>query len=152
MSNSSALKLVSFLSCFIYPALRNLLIFIAILGLVEIFFATRIPFVNADIIDALAYTQWDSFKHQALLLIILFIGQLVVGICSKYSLLVFHAHLEKNVRNAIFRYALAQPAAFSEKYSTGDILSRMLNDTPKLKGFIVGIVLQFCFDALAIIF
>ena len=59
--------------------------------------------------------------------------------------------MEKHIRNGVFEYVLAQPTAFTEKYSTGDILSRMLNDTPKIKVFFTGVALQFCFDTLAIV-
>jgi hypothetical protein len=60
------------------------LIAITVLGLIEIFFVIRIPFVNADIINALAYTQWDAFKHWALVLVALFVGQLLVGASPEY--------------------------------------------------------------------
>ena len=121
------------------------------LGLVEIFLIIRIPFVNADLINALVYSQWEVFKYWAIILLLLFTGQLAVGFCNKYLLIVFNENLEKNIRNGIFRYVLSQPASFPEKHSTGDILSRILNDTSKIKGFITGAALQFFFDVLAII-
>ena len=131
--------------------LRNILMVISLFGLIEILLAIRIPFVNADLINALAYNQWSSFKHWAVVLLLLFAGQLLVGFCNKYLLVLFSENMEKNIRNGVFKYVLAQPAVFTEKHSTGDILSRLLNDTPKIKGFITGVALQFCFDALAII-
>jgi ABC-type bacteriocin/lantibiotic exporter with double-glycine peptidase domain len=124
---------------------------IALLGLAEIFLIVRIPFVNADLINALAYGQWAVFKHWATVLLLLFAMQLLIGFFNQYLLVVFSENMEKNLRNGVFEYVLAQPASFTEKYSTGDILSRLLNDTPKIKGFITGIALQFCFDALSIV-
>ena len=131
--------------------LRNILGVIFLLGLIEIFFAIRIPFVNANLINALVYNQWDVFKYWAVIILLLFAGQLLVGFCNKYLLVQFNENLEKNIRNGVFKYILAQPAFFTEKYSTGDILSRMLNDTPKIKVFFTGVALQFCFDTLAIV-
>jgi ABC-type multidrug transport system fused ATPase/permease subunit len=125
---------------------------ISLFGLIEIFLAIRIPFVNADLINALAYSEWDVFKHWAMILFVLFAVQLIIGFCNKYLVVLFNENLEKNIRNGTYSYVLAQPATFMEKHSTGDILSRLLNDTPKIKGFITGAALQFCFDALAIIF
>ena len=124
---------------------------IALLGLIEIFLAIRIPFVNADLINALAYGQWDDFKHWATFLLLLFALQLTVGFCNKYLLILFNENLERSIRNGVFGYILAQPTVFTEKHSTGDILSRILNDTPKIKGFITGVALQFCFDTIAIV-
>ena len=97
------------------------------------------------------YSQWDIFKYWAIVLLLLFVGQLLIGFCNKFLLMVFNENLEKNIRNGIFEYVLSQPTSFSEKHSTGDILSRILNDTSKIKGFITGVALQFCFDVLAII-
>ena len=140
-----------FLYSFTNRFLLNVLGIISLFGLIEILLAIRIPFVNADLINALAYSQWCDFKHWAMVLLLLFAGQLLVGFCNKYLLVLFNENLEKNIRNGVFEYVLAQPAAFTEKYSTGDILSRILNDTPKIKVFFTGVALQFCFDALAII-
>ena len=128
-----------------------MLIVISLLGLVEIFLIIRIPFVNADLINALVSTQWEVFKHWAMILLLFFAAQLLIGVCTKYLLVWFNENLEKNIRNGVFGYVLAQPATFTEKHSTGDILSRLLNDTPKIKGFITGVALQFCFDTLAIV-
>jgi ATP-binding cassette subfamily B protein AbcA/BmrA len=127
------------------------LIVISLLGLVEIFLVIRIPFVNADLIDALVFGQWSAFKYWATILLLLFTGQLLVGLCNKYFLVLFNENIEKNIRKGVFDYVLKQPATFTEKHSTGDILSRLLNDTPKIKGFITGVALQFCFDILAIV-
>ncbi len=115
-----------------------------LLGLAEILLVVRIPFVNAaDLINALAYSQWVIFRHWAMILLMLFSGQLLVGFCNKYLFLLFTEHLEKNIRYGVFGYILAQSATFTEDHSTGDILSRLLNDTPKIKGFITGVALQF---------
>ena len=140
-----------FLYRFTNVSLRNVLMMISLFGLAEIFLAIRIPFVNADLINALVYSQWDAFKYWTIVLLLLFGGQLLVGFCNKYLLVLFNENMEKNLRNGIFGYVLSQPASFSEKHSTGDILSRILNDTPKIKGFITGVALQVCFDAIAII-
>lgn len=141
----------AFLHPFISPFLRNVLIVIVLLGLTEIFLVIRIPFVNADLINALVNSHWDIFKHLAIIVLMLFAGQLLVGFCNKYLFVLFNENLEKNIRNSIFSYLLSQSVRFTEKHSTGDILSRLLNDTPKIKGFITGVVVQFCFDVLAII-
>ena len=140
-----------FLRRFINPPLRNVLIAITLFGLVEIFLIIRIPLVNAELINALVYGQWVFFKHWAMILLLLFAGQLLVGYCNKYLFVRFNENMERNLRNGVFEYVLAQPVTFTEKHSTGDILSRILNDTPKIKGFITGVALQFCFDTLAII-
>ena len=140
-----------FLYRFTNRFLRNTLIVISLFGLIEILLVIRIPFVNADLINALAYNQWDNFKHWSIILFMLFVIQILIGFCNKYLLVLFNENIEKHIRNGVFGYVLAQPAMFTEKYSTGDILSRMLNDTPKIKGFITGVALQFCFDALAIV-
>ncbi len=139
-----------FLYRFLSPSLKKTLVAIFLFGLVEIFLTIRIPFVNADLINALAYSQWDIFKHWAIILLLLFAGQLIVGLCNKYLLVLFNENMEKNLRDGVFEYLLTQPAVFTEKYSTGDILSRILNDTPKMKNFIIGVALQFCFDVIAI--
>ena len=138
--------LYRFTDCF----LRNILVIISLFGIIEIFLAIRIPLVNANLINALVYSQLDSFGHWAMILLLLFVGQLLVGFCNKYMLVQFNENLENNIRNGVYKYILAQPAFFTEKYSTGDILSRILNDTPKIKVFFTGVALQFCFDALAI--
>ena len=140
-----------FLYRFISSSLMKALVVISLLGLVEILLVIRIPFVNADLINALAYSQWDDFKQWAVILLLLFAGQLFIGFINKYLLVMFNEKMERNIRTGVFGYVLAQPAAFTEKYSTGDILSRILNDTPKIKGFITGVVLQCFFDILAIV-
>ena len=43
----------------------------------------RIPFVNADLINALVYGQWGAFKHWAMILLLLFAGQLLIGLTHK---------------------------------------------------------------------
>jgi len=136
---------------FVSPSLRNVLLVITMLGLIEIFLVIRIPFVNADIINALVYSQWDSFKFWGTVLIFLFFGQLLIGFCNKYLLVLFNENMEKNIRSNLFGYILSQPSTFSESHTTGDILSRILNDTPKIKGFITGVALQFCFDFIAVV-
>jgi len=140
-----------FIYRFTSPFLRNVLVVISLLGLIEIFLAIRIPFVNANLINALAYSQGEAFKHWAIILFLLFAGQLLVGFCNKYLLVLFNENMEKELRNGAFEYVLTQPATFTEKYSTGDILSRLLNDIPKIKNFITGIALQVCFDVIAIV-
>ena len=140
-----------FLYRFISLSLMKVLVVIALLGLLEILLVIRIPLVNADLINALAYSQWDEFKQWAMVLLLLFAGQLFIGFINKYLLVLFNEKMERNIRNGVFEYVLAQPAAFTEKYSTGDILSRILNDTPKIRGFITGVVLQCFFDVLAIV-
>ena len=110
-----------FLYRFITPSLRNVLVVISLLGLVEIFLAIRIPFVNADLINALVSSQWDAFKYWAIILLLLFAVQLLIGFCNKYLLVQFNENMEKSLRNGVFGYLLTQPAAFTEKHTTGDI-------------------------------
>jgi ABC-type bacteriocin/lantibiotic exporter with double-glycine peptidase domain len=124
---------------------------IFLLGLIEIYLVIRIPFVNADLINALVYSQLDVFKHWAVILLLLFTGQLLIGFCNKYLFVFYNENMEKNIREGVFEYVLTQATSFTEKHSTGDILSRILNDTPKIKGFMTSVVLQLCFDALSII-
>jgi hypothetical protein len=58
---------------------------ISLFGLIEIFLAIRIPFINADLINALAYDQWEAFKHWAIVLLFFFCRTIIGWILQQIS-------------------------------------------------------------------
>lgn len=144
-------NLSKFLFKFVNSSKLKVLLAISIfLSLIDICVIIKIPFINSDVINALVNSEWNVFKSAVMLLIIFFAIRVINSFIVKYILLLFTVQFENNFRKTVFKYIVNQNYNFSEKFHTGDIMSRIINDAPRLNNFIAGIFFQLIFDFIAI--
>lgn len=106
-----------------------------------------IPLVSARIINALAAGSWPDFRRSLLHLALLTFAQMLTSLLHRYAFLQIDERSGNQLRQSIVETVLRKPLRFFDKHWVGDIVSRSINDSSMLKGYITGVLLQMIYDA-----
>ena len=117
-----------------------------VLGSGDIIVLILLPLVGARIINALAAGNWEDFRQSLIKLGLLTFGQMGVSLVHRYVFLCIDERSGNNLRQSLVDTVLRKSLRFFDKHWVGDIVSRTVNDSAILKGFITGILLQMIYD------
>jgi ATP-binding cassette subfamily B protein len=102
------------------------------------------PIIIGRAVDT--YVRLKNF-HGLLLASILLLGVYLMGILASYTQIITMGSVGRrvlfSVRNELFRKLLDLPLAFFTENKTGDLISRVNNDTDKLNQFVAQALMQF---------
>ncbi|HKP71517.1 MAG TPA: ABC transporter ATP-binding protein [Pyrinomonadaceae bacterium] len=105
-----------------------------------------IPLVSARIVNALVARSWPDFRYNLILLGVLTFAQMGVGLAHRYVFLNIDERSGNILRQTIVDTVFRKSLRFFDKHWVGDIVSRAINDSAILKGFITGVLLQLIYD------
>jgi ATP-binding cassette subfamily B protein AbcA/BmrA len=113
---------------------KGLLFFVLGLSFVQAIAGLIVPWLTKDLVDLLsaASWRWEMFA----LLIGAFVTQGLFGALSTYYLAVLGEKVVANLRRMLWDKILALPIAYFDEQRTGEIVSRINNDTSILKNLI----------------
>jgi ABC-type bacteriocin/lantibiotic exporter with double-glycine peptidase domain len=110
-----------------------------------------IPLLGAGIIDGLRAGSWDTFRDRLLLLAAVSGAGIATGLLHGVLALQVEERIGNELRRRVMNAVLARPLQFYERHWVGDIISRAINDTAGLKGFLTGVVLQVTVDLVTLV-
>ena len=122
-----------------------------LVGAADIAVLILIPLAGAKIIDSLAAGSWDDFRHHLTVLGGLTLAQVFVGLTHRYAFLCVDERSGNALRQRLVETALRKPLGFFDRHWVGDLVSRAINDSSLLKGFITGVLLQMVYDTASLI-
>lgn len=121
------------------------------LGFTEIAILIFVPLTSAKIINSLIASSWPSFQRHVLTLIILVLAQTIVSFLHRYSLLVTDERLGNGLRGTIVEKVLSKGLSFFERNWLGDIVSRTVNDSSVVQGFLTKVLIQIVYDGVSLV-
>lgn len=102
------------------------------------------PFIIAHVIDTGIRTRdFSAVLHQSIFLILVYIAGLIAGYIQTINMGTVGRNVVFNLRNALFAKLSELPVAFFNQNRTGDLISRINNDTDKLNQFVGQALIQF---------
>ncbi len=112
-----------------------LLVLGILLVIIQTCLALLIPILTKDFVDG--GSDFSGIKKQTLfLLIIVFVGQLVISGLALYTMTVIGESVVLSIREKTWKHILHLPVSFFDRHSSGEMMSRITNDTLVIKGFI----------------
>jgi ABC-type bacteriocin/lantibiotic exporter with double-glycine peptidase domain len=121
-----------------------------LVGLSELTVLVLLPLTSAKIIDFLARLDFTSFRWALLRLALLTLSQLGVGIVHQYAINRINEDFGYVMRSRCAASVASQPYEKLEKLWIGDLVSRIVNDTSGLKGYLTSVVIQILYDVVTI--
>jgi ATP-binding cassette, subfamily B, bacterial len=122
-----------------------------LLGFSEIIIMILVPLTGARIIDALRVGSWDGFRRSLIFLAGLTLARILISFVHRYVLLRLEEQVGNRLRQTVVEAILYKRLGFFERTWVGDLVSRAINDSHVLKGFLTSILLQIIYDGTALI-
>lgn len=97
-------------------------------------FTLLLPFATMKFIDRLKENQRDI--RYLVLIAVLFLLQLVISAVMLYAMTYLSQYVMKGVRNGLWNHILELPVEYFDAHDSGEIMSRISNDTQVIKEFI----------------
>ena len=97
-------------------------------------FTLLLPFAIMKFIDRLKENQRDV--RYLVLIAVLFLLQLVISAVMLYAMTYLSQYIMKGVRNGLWDHILELPVEYFDAHDSGEIMSRISNDTQVIKEFI----------------
>lgn len=126
--NLTIKRILDFLPNKIGPVCSGVLI------IIQAFITLIVPLLTMNIIDGMDLESLNLLQIGSLLLV--FIGQVVFSGITLYVVACLGQNLVAEIRNKIWECILQLPIAYFDKNETGDLMSRINNDTHIVKEFI----------------
>lgn len=102
--------------------------------------ALQIPGQIGDAVEVLRSAQRSgepidtaAIQRAGIAVALLAIGAMVARVSSRISIFNGGRHVEYDVRNDLFAHLLRQPVAYYQGASTGDLVSRIINDVTQIR-------------------
>lgn len=102
--------------------------------------ALQIPGQIGDAVEALRSAQrtglpldTSAIQRAGLAVAALAIGAMTTRVASRIAIFNGGRHVEYDVRNELFAHLLRQPIAYYQRASTGDLVSRIINDVTQIR-------------------
>lgn len=142
------IKEIKFLFSGLLP--KKTIIFLAIiLLLLENIISVGIPYIIMKFIDKVDLNNINVLIVVGIFMV--FIFQLIVATVAAYILTYIAEYLIMNLRQKVLKKVLSLPISFFDKTQTGEIMSRVYNDTLIIKDFIIQEASIFLSDMLSLI-
>lgn len=109
-----------------------LLLLAALLVLIGQVLSSAIPFVTGRVFDAIVGQQVDQFKQWIMVLGAIAACSALIVAVSSFVFTWTRGMIEQDLKANMFRRLLSQPFAFFDREKTGDLMSRLDNDTERL--------------------
>ncbi|MBD0325621.1 MAG: ABC transporter ATP-binding protein [Pyrinomonadaceae bacterium] len=122
-----------------------------LLGFSEIIIMIMVPLTGARIIDALRVGSWDGFRSSLIFLAGLTLARIIISFGHRYVLLRLEERVGNRLRQTVVDAILFKQLGFFERTWVGDLVSRAINDSHVLKGFLTSILLQIVYDGTALV-
>lgn len=111
-----------------------------IIGIVCALFATllysAIPLFVKYIIDAIAQKNLDRVRQIVYLILIAFSVRWVIAFCNTYFITLAGMKIVEDLRNTVYKRLQEMSFGFFEKRQTGELMSRLSNDTGVIQMFV----------------
>jgi len=121
--------------------------FILLIG--EVLFSLSIPLLTMYLINEMVEISFNV--NTFLLLIVTFLVQIILSGISLYMMIYVGQKVISGLRGEFWSHLLKLPVPFFDKYSSGDIMSRITNDTNVIKQFLTTQFIPFISGLISII-
>jgi ABC-type bacteriocin/lantibiotic exporter with double-glycine peptidase domain len=121
-----------------------------LLGVADLGGLILLPLTGAGIIDALRAGSWLRFRRLVVILGAITGAQIGVAYLQGRLALCIEEQVGNRLRRRVVDAVLGRPLGFFRRHWLGDIVSRTLNDSAGLKGFLTGVLLQLVIDILTL--
>ncbi|MGP1908548.1 ABC transporter ATP-binding protein [Metabacillus sp. JX24] len=120
-----------------------------ILSVISTLAGLVIPLFTKNLIDDFSFESIEAFH--IVLLLSAFVAQAVTSGISIYLLNYVGQHVVAKLRERLWKKHIHLPVSFYDQHKTGEMISRMTNDTAILKGLITDHITNFFTGIIAII-
>lgn len=130
----------------VLPRRRSTLALALLCGFSELAVLTAVPLTTAKIIDSLVWAIWPDFQRNVAVLAGLTVAQGFLGFLNRYLSTRIDERLGDGLRRRTVASILHRDLTFFDRFWSGDLISRSLNDTSAMKTVITGVLLQAIYD------
>ncbi|ERN52018.1 ABC transporter ATP-binding protein [Alkalihalophilus marmarensis] len=136
---------------FIYQLnLKRFVLFLAIMFVViQSVLSLVIPLITMNFIDTFHIDNLDVAS--LVLLISIFLAQFIMSAISIYTMTYIGENAVLSLRRLLWDKIIFLPVSFFDKRNSGEVMSRMTNDTLIIKGFITGQLIPFISGIISIV-
>ena len=113
---------------------KGILFFAILFMLMENFISVGLPYMIMKLIDKMDLESINIFVMLSICAV--FIVQLVISAVAAYILIYIAEYIICGLRKKVLNHILFLPVSYFDKNQTGDIMSRITNDTMVIKEFV----------------
>ncbi|MED0738443.1 MULTISPECIES: ABC transporter ATP-binding protein [Aneurinibacillus] len=130
------------------PALWIIIVAV-VLGLGETLLSLLIPLFTMDMVNQLSAASLQGTTIVSMISVFLF--QALMSGCSIYTMSYVGQYVVARLRSEVWQRVLKLPVSFFDRNTSGEVMSRITNDTNVIKDFITAHVISFFSGLLSII-
>jgi len=116
-----------------------MLIFLTFLVILFVFVSSLNPYLFGILIDMMAKQQFDSFQNVLILYVGLNLLILLIGIIKERTSSIFSYKVSSQIKEKIHKKIMYMKCASHEKYSTGELMQRLQNDSSSIVTFYIDV-------------